>query len=61
MALKKRKCTSKIYKKDKEVSECGVELLILKPTSGTDPAWICPDCDGLEHLPIATRERIFEQ
>jgi hypothetical protein len=57
-----RKCTSKTFKKkDEKGSECGVPLLYIKPINDTDPAWICPDCDGLEYLPKKTRERIFEQ
>jgi hypothetical protein len=60
-ALEIRRCTSKIFKKDKETAECGIPLLMIKTTSKGDPTWICPDCDGLEYLPKATRERIFEQ
>lgn len=59
--LELRKCTSKTFKKGEKTSDCGTPLLMLKPINGTDPAWICPDCDGLEHLPKKTRERIFEQ
>jgi hypothetical protein len=61
MAVKNKTCTSKIFKKGKEPEECGMELLILKPSNGSDPAWICPDCDSLELLPKSMRERIFEQ
>jgi len=59
--LAKRFCTSKTFKKGEKGIECGVPLLMIKPKNGADPAWICPDCDGLEYLPKKTRERIHEQ
>jgi hypothetical protein len=62
MELKdKRKCTSKTYKKGEQSVECGIELLMVMGTDGTEGAWICPDCDGLEFLPKKMRERILEQ
>lgn len=63
MATDIRKCTSKIYKRDSEEknAECGTPLLLIKDAEGKDGAWICPDCDSLEHLPKSMRERIFEQ
>lgn len=54
-------CTSKIFKKDKQAIECGTPLLIIMTTDGQEGAFICPDCDSLEHLPKKMRERIFEQ
>jgi hypothetical protein len=57
-----KKCTSKTFKKGQKDQECGTPLLLIKPMrGGGGPVYICPDCDGLEYLPRATRERIFEQ
>lgn len=56
-----QRCTSKTFKKGQKDQECGTPLLLIKPIGGGAPALICPDCDGLEYLPKATRERIFEQ
>lgn len=54
-------CTSKIFKKGEKAAECGQTLLMLYAHKTKEPAFICPDCDGLEFIPKKTRERIFEQ
>ena len=60
MATEKIKlCTSEKFKKDGKL--CGVPLLLIMTIDGKEGAYICPDCDALEHLPKSMRERIFEQ
>lgn len=56
-----KKCTSKTFKKGEKASECGQPLLIILSNNRKDLTYICPDCDGLEWMPKALRERIVEQ
>lgn len=56
-----KKCTSKTFKKGDKADECGQPLLIILSNNRKNLTYICPDCDGLEHMPRETRERIVEQ